>query len=316
MNYKLKVIIPCYNEQEVIETTNTTLLAILDRLVLSGRVTEDSGLVYVDDGSKDDTWNIICRLHEDDDRVEGVKLSANYGHQNALLAGMEACRDDADMMVTIDADLQDDPEAIVAMVNKYIDDDCDIVYGVRRKRQKDTWFKRTSAQLFYKAMNHLGVRTVYNHADFRLMSRRAVEMLLGYDERNIFLRGIVPLIGLRSDTVEYDRRERQAGETKYPLRKMVDFAADGITSFSVKPVRMVLGAGFIFVGVSLLILLYVICSFLFGSTSPGWASLLLSIWFVGGVILIALGVIGEYMAKVYLEVKHRPRYNVDFKLTS
>ena len=246
--------------------------------------------------------------------VVGVKLAGNVGHQNALMAGLTTAKDYADIIVSIDADLQDDVEVIPDMVRQY-DNGYDIVYGVRRKRDTDTFFKRTTAQGFYKLMNWLGVKTIYNHADYRLMSQRAVEKLTAFRERNLFLRGMVPLIGYKTTSVYYDRAERFAGESKYPLAKMVNFAIEGITSFSIRPLRLLLYMGMIFILVSLCILCWVLVKFIAGSVVPGWSSLMLSVWFVGGCILVGLGTVGEYIGKIYMEVKDRPRYNIEKTLS-
>ena len=252
----LAIVVPCYNEEEVLPQTNKQLCALLDGLMRDRQVGENSYILYVNDGSRDRTWQIIADYAEQDSHVRGLKLAANVGHQNALMAGLDTARQDADVTVSIDADLQDDINAIPEMVKKY-NDGCDIVYGVRRKRTTDTFFKRTTAQLFYKFMTSMGVKSVYNHADFRLMSRRAVDALCQYEERNLFLRGLVPLLGYRTDSVYYDRLERQAGESKYPLSKMLSFAIDGVTSFSVKPLRLIFDLGIIFLLISLCILIYV-----------------------------------------------------------
>jgi glycosyltransferase involved in cell wall biosynthesis len=270
-----------------------------------------SFILFVNDGSRDKTWEMIEQFHlTDGSRVGGVKLAGNVGHQNALMAGLHVAKEHADIIVTIDADLQDDISVISQMVDEY-DKGSDIVYGVRKSRKSDTWFKRNTALSFYKLMRWLGVKSVYNHADYRLMSRRAVEQLCHYRERNLFLRGMVPLIGYRSAVVYYDRAERFAGESKYPLKKMINFAVDGITSFSVKPVRLVLSMGLLFVLIALIILIYVIISYLDGVTTQGWSSLMISIWFVGGAVLIGLGIVGEYVGKIYIEVKDRPLYNIE-----
>jgi glycosyltransferase involved in cell wall biosynthesis len=253
---------------------------------------------------------IIEGYSNSDAHVRGLKLAGNVGHQNALMAGLETARQDADIIVSIDADLQDDIKAIPEMVKKY-DDGCDIVYGVRRKRTTDTLFKRTTAQMFYRFMSGMGVKSVYNHADFRLMSQRAVDALCQYEERNLFLRGLVPLLGYKTDQVLYDRLERQAGESKYPLSKMLSFAIDGVTSFSVKPLRLIFDLGLIFLLISLCILIYVIVALCQGRGVQGWASLMLSIWFVGGCVLICLSIIAAYIGRIYTEEKHRPRYNIE-----
>ena len=307
----LYIVVPCYNEQDALPQTNQRLGQLLDELVAADKVSDRSRVLYVSDGSTDDTWPIIEQLGaQSGSRVCGVKLAANAGHQHALLAGLTVAKEHADITVSIDADLQDDPQAIPQMLDHYYDG-CDIVYGVRRKRSTDTWFKRTTALAFYRGMHLLGAKTIYNHADYRLMSRRAVEALCNYPERNLFLRGIVPLLGYRSATVEYDRAERQAGKSKYTLGRMLNLAFDGITSFSVRPVRWVFSLGIIFLFVALGILIYVVHSLITGDKVPGWASLMLSLWFVGGAVLVGLGVVGEYIGKIYLEVKQRPRFNIE-----
>lgn len=307
----LAIVVPCYNEQEVFAATERQLRELVVRMAEEGLVSPLSYVAYVDDGSRDRTWELIeeaALAHPGLDR--GVKLGHNVGHQNALLAGLEAVERSCDAVVTIDADLQDDVNAIPRMVEKYREG-FEIVYGVRDSRDSDTWFKRNSARAFYLTMYRLGVESVDNHADFRLMSRRAVVELLKYKERNIFLRGVVPRIGLRQTQVVYDRRAREAGESKYPLRKMVNFAVDGITSFSIKPVRMVFALGVVFVVIALFIFVYTLCRYFAGETIEGWTSLMLSIWFCTGVLLLGLGIIGEYVGKIFLEVKERPRYVVE-----
>lgn len=306
----LAIISPCYNEEEALPRTNERLLDLLERMVQRGEVSGDSRVVYVDDGSRDGTWQLIDRYVAQCHRVCGVKLAGNSGHQNALMAGMQAVVDWADAQVTIDADLQDDIEVIPEMVKDYVEQGCDIVYGVRRERTTDTWFKRTTALGFYKLMHHLGVKSVYNHADFRLMSRRALDMLAGYHERNLYLRGLVPMVGLKSTTVDDVISEREAGQSKYTLKKMLNLAIDGITSFSVKPIYIILYMGILFMVVTLMIALYVVRALILGTAVSGWASLILSIWFVGGFILIALGIVGLYIGKIYTEVKGRPLYNI------
>lgn len=306
----LAIVVPCYNEEEVLPQTNQQLRGLLDTMMRDGLVGQGSYLLYVDDGSRDRTWMIIEGYSNSDAHVRGLKLAGNVGHQNALMAGLETARQDADIIVSIDADLQDDIKAIPEMVKKY-DDGCDIVYGVRRKRTTDTLFKRTTAQMFYRFMSGMGVKSVYNHADFRLMSQRAVDALCQYEERNLFLRGLVPLLGYKTDQVLYDRLERQAGESKYPLSKMLSFAIDGVTSFSVKPLRLIFDLGLIFLLISLCILIYVIVALCQGRGVQGWASLMLSIWFVGGCVLICLSIIAAYIGRIYTEGKHRPRYNIE-----
>ena len=309
-NSVLAIVVPCYNEEEVLPQTNQQLRALLDGMIREKLVGEGSYILYVNDGSRDRTWQLIESYGSGDAHVRGLKLAGNVGHQNALMAGLETAREDADVTVSIDADLQDDIKAIPEMVKKY-NDGCDIVYGVRRKRTTDTFFKRTTAQMFYKFMTGMGVKSVYNHADFRLMSQRAVDALCQYEERNLFLRGLVPLLGYKTDSVYYDRLERQAGVSKYPLSKMLSFAVDGITSFSVKPLRLIFDLGVIFLFISLAILVYVIVALCKGNGVQGWASLMLSIWFVGGCVLICLSIIAAYIGRIYTEDKHRPRYNIE-----
>ena len=309
-NLNLALVVPCYNEQEVLPQTNKLLRELLDNMMRDGLVGNGSYILYVNDGSRDNTWTLIEGYSRDDAHVRGLKLAGNVGHQNALMAGLETAREDADVTVSIDADLQDDINAIPEMVKKY-NEGCDIVYGVRRKRSTDTFFKRTTAQMFYKFMTSMGVKSVYNHADFRLMSKRAVNALCQYEERNLFLRGLVPLLGYKTDSVYYDRLERQAGESKYPLSKMLSFAIDGVTSFSVKPLRLIFYLGALFLLISLGILVYVIVALCQGRGVQGWASLMLSIWFVGGCMLICLSVIAAYIGRIYTEEKHRPRFNIE-----
>ena len=309
-NSILAIVVPCYNEEEVLPQTNSQLTALLDGMIKEHLVSAESYILYVNDGSRDKTWEIIDGYAAASSHVRGLKLAGNVGHQNALMAGLDTARADSDLTVSIDADLQDDINAIPEMVRKY-NDGCDIVYGVRRKRDTDTFFKRTTAQMFYKFMSSMGVKSVYNHADFRLMSRRAVDALCQYEERNLFLRGLVPLLGYKTDSVYYDRLERQAGESKYPLSKMLSFAVDGVTSFSVKPLRLIFDLGVIFLLISLAILVYVIVSLCKGNGAQGWASLMLSIWFVGGCLLICLSIIAAYIGRIYTEGKHRPRYNIE-----
>ncbi len=312
INENLYIVVPCYNEQEVLPATNTKLLSLLEELVAAQLVSPLSRVLYVDDGSTDNTWNILNEMTQSNKRVAAVKLATNAGHQNALLAGLEAALPHAHIMVSIDADLQDDCEVIKEMVEHY-HSGCDVVYGVRRERKSDSWFKRSTAQAFYRTMHRLGVKSVYNHADFRLMSNRAVAQLMQYRERNLFLRGIVPLMGYRTANVYYDRSARMAGKSKYPLGKMVSFAVDGITSFSIKPVRMVFTLGLIFLFIALCMLAYVLVAYFTHRAVSGWASLILSVWFIGGCLLMSLGIVGEYIGKIYIEVKDRPRYNVEEK---
>lgn len=304
------IVVPCYNEQEVLADSNAKLLSLLQQMIADRVASPASKILYVNDGSKDNTWGLISQYCKEYEHVSGLKLAKNVGHQNALLSGLNVAKDWGDAIISIDADLQDDIHVIPEMVQKFAEGK-DIVYGVRKKRTTDSWFKRTTALGFYKLMHSLGVKSVYNHADFRLMSKRAVEHLCQYRERNLFLRGMVPLIGYDTECVYYDRAERLAGESKYPIGKMVNFAIDGITSFSTKPVRMVFGLGFVFLIITLLILIYVLYSFVTHNIVPGWASIILSIWFVGACVLMGLGIVGEYIGKIYIEVKDRPRYNIE-----
>lgn len=306
----LYIVVPCYNEQEALPGSHERLHELLSTMKSQSLVSQESRLLYVDDGSRDDTWSIIERLAAGSNDVAAVKLACNSGHQNALVAGLAAAVEHCDITVSIDADLQDDINVIPSMVEHY-KQGCDIVFGVRRERKTDSWFKRTSAGMFYRLMNRLGVDTINNHADYRLMSRRAVLALLDYRERNLFIRGIVTKLGYKSACVYYDRSARLAGESKYPLRKMLNFAVDGITSFSVKPVRMVFMVGVLFLLVALIMLIYVLTAYFMGRAVSGWPSLILSVWLVGAFVLIGLGIIGEYVGKIYTEVKNRPRYNVD-----
>jgi len=301
----LVIIVPCYNEELVLEQTTQHLIAVLENLHTV--ISSSSCILFVNDGSTDETWNIIEQLHSEDNRIVGINLAGNSGHQNALIAGLTTAMRFADYMVTIDADLQDDETAINDMVCLALQGN-DIVYGVRGSRASDTWFKRTSAQLFYRLMAMMGVKTVYNHADYRLMSRRAVDALLRYEERNLFLRGLVPLLGYHTAQVEYARKERQAGESKYPFTKMLSFAFDGITSFSMSLVHMVLWLGALFLLIAIGITIWVIICMIQQKTITGWTSLILSIWFCSGCILVGLGIVGEYIGKIYMETKQRPRY--------
>ena len=310
-NNTLYIVVPCYKEQEVLPETSRRLREKLKALQAQGKISEKSRIMFVNDGSSDETWPIISRLHEQEpDVFSGVNLSRNRGHQNALLAGLLTAVNYADMIVSMDADLQDDVNAVDEMVDRY--HECyEVVYGVRSKRDTDTFFKRFTAEGFYKVMKALGVDIVFNHADYRLMSRRAVEGLAQFSEVNLFLRGIVPQIGYKWTTVTYERAERFAGESKYPLKKMIAFAADGITSFSVKPIRLVFSAGVVVFLISLVMLLYALVSKIAGHTSAGWTSLMGSIWLLGGIQLLSLGVVGEYIGKIYNETKRRPRFIIE-----
>lgn len=306
----LYLVIPCYNEEEVLPETTRQLTDKLHSMMECGSISRESKILYVNDGSKDKTWQIICELHEQNPLVRGVKLSRNKGHQNALLAGLMTAKDEADMAISLDADLQDDVGVLDAFVEKYYQG-CDVVYGVRSTRKTDTFFKKTTAQGFYKIMKAMGVDIVYNHADYRLMSRRALQELESFKEVNLFLRGIVPLIGFKSDVVTYERHERFAGESKYPLKKMMNFAFDGITSFSVKPIRLITTLGLLIFSVSLVMLIWFLIDHFLGRTEPGWTSIIVSVWAIGGLQLLAIGVIGEYIGKIYLESKARPKYIIE-----
>ena len=306
----LYVVVPCYKEEEVLPETSKRLKAKLMALIAQGKISPSSRILFVNDGSKDRTWPIIEELHASDRIFSGVNLSRNRGHQNALLAGLMTAVQYADMMVSMDADLQDDIDAMDRMIDAY-HEGCDVVYGVRSSRKTDSFFKRFTAESFYKLMKAMGVDIVFNHADYRLMSRRAVEGLSQFKEVNLFLRGIVPQIGYSWTTVEYERAKRFAGESKYPLKKMLSFAFDGITSFSVKPLRLILTLGAVIFALSLVMLLWTLVRWIAGATVSGWASLMCSIWMIGGIQLLALGVIGEYMGKVYSETKARPRFIIE-----
>ena len=305
----LYLVIPCYNEEEVLPETTRQLTEKMNDLMARGLIAKESRIVYVNDGSKDNTWALIERYHKENPLVNGVDLSRNRGHQNALLAGLMTVKDEADVVISLDADLQDDIHAIDRVLEKYYEG-CEVVYGVRSARQTDTWFKRHSAQAFYKLMKFFGVDIVYNHADYRLMSRRVLHELAQYGEVNLFLRGLVPLVGFPSGVVEYERRERFAGTSKYPLKKMLSFALDGVTSFSIKPIRFITGLGLLIFVVSVLMLLYFLIVHWTGHTVAGWTSIMVSVWAIGGLQLLAIGVIGEYIGKTYLETKRRPRYIV------
>lgn len=313
MKERLTVVVPCYNEEEVLPETAARLSALLNKMAADGLISADSTVLFVDDGSRDRTWPIIEQLAKDSPLFHGVKLSRNAGHQNALMAGLLTAVREADLLVSIDADLQDDCNTIRSFVEEY-HKGYDIVYGVRNNRDSDTRFKRSTALAFYRLMQRLGVDMVYNHADFRLMSKRAVEALAQFPEVNLFLRGLVPLVGFPSTSVSYVRSERFAGVSKYPLKKMLRFALEGITSFSVKPLRLITGTGCVISLISILAAIYALCSKLAGATVQGWTSLILSIWFLGGVQLIGIGILGEYIGKLYQEAKHRPRYIIEKKL--
>ena len=308
-NVDLFIVVPCYNEEEVLHETNRRLTALLELLEKEGSIRAGS-ILYVDDGSHDRTWKLVEEFAASGSPVKGLKLAHNVGHQQALWAGLEYAAMHADAVVSIDADLQDNMESIREMVD-YFNKGIDIVYGVRRERRTDSFFKKTTAQLFYRLISNLGGEIVYNHADFRLMSRRAVEALMSYPERNLFLRGMVCSMGYPSAVVYYDREKRFAGESKYPFSKMLSFAVDGITSFSVQPLRYIVLLGLLFILISIVAIIYGFLSYLEGDTMPGWTSLLVSIWFIGGMVTTAIGIIGEYVGKIYKEVKRRPRYFVE-----
>lgn len=308
-NVDLFIVVPCYNEEEVLHETNRRLAALLESLEKEGSIRAGS-ILYVDDGSHDRTWKLVEEFAASGSPVKGLKLAHNVGHQQALWAGLEYAAAHADAVVSIDADLQDNVESIHEMVD-YFNKGIDIVYGVRRERRTDSFFKKTTAQLFYRLISNLGGEIVYNHADFRLMSRRAVEALMSYPERNLFLRGMVCSMGYPSAVVYYDREKRFAGESKYPFSKMLSFAVDGITSFSVRPLRYIVLLGLLFILISIVAIIYGFLSYLEGDTIPGWTSLLVSIWFIGGMVTTAIGIIGEYVGKIYKEVKRRPRYFVE-----
>jgi len=306
----LYVVIPCYNEEEVIKETAIRLKVKFEGLTQKGKIDCNSRVVFVNDGSKDNTWNIIEELHKENHLYSGISLSRNRGHQNALLAGISTVKDSADMVISMDADLQDDVNAIDEMVEKYLEG-YDIVYGVRSKRENDSFFKKITAESFYKITNSMGGELIFNHADFRLMSKRAIEGLSKFKEVNLFLRGIVPMIGYPSTIVLYERNERFAGESKYPLKKMLSFAWEGITSLSIKPIRLVTGLGFTVFTISIIMLIYIVVRYFMGSTVTGWASVAVSVWLIGGLMLLSIGIVGEYIGKIYLESKERPRFIID-----
>ena len=309
---KLAIVVPCYNEQEVLPQSLPVLKKVLQQLQSQQQISADSQIVFVDDGSQDQTWSLISQFSQTNANVAGIKLSRNFGHQNALLAGLSTVSD-ADFIVTIDSDLQDDPQVIAQMVQQYYAG-AEVVYGVRNNRDSDSRFKRTTAEGFYKFMNFLGVKLVPDSADFRLLSQRAAQVLLDYPERNLFLRGLVPLVGFPSAKVYYRRQPRAAGVSKYPLLKMLHLALDGITSFSVAPIKLIMGLGLVIVAVSLFLLIYTIIQKIQGDVVSGWSSLMISIWGLGGIQLICISVIGEYIAKIFNEVKRRPRFTIEKNL--
>ena len=305
----LYIVVPCYNEEAVLPETQKELGNKLETMITAGAVSEKSRIIFVDDGSKDKTWELIEKYHSENPRIGGVKLAHNRGHQFAVLAGLMTVKDLCDMAITMDADLQDDIDVVDKFVEKY-KEGCEVVYGVRNSRATDTFFKKTTAEGFYKIMQAMGVDIVFNHADYRLMSKTVLDALSEYKEVNLFLRGIVPLIGYKSDTVEYARKERFAGESKYPLKKMLAFAIDGITSFSIKPIHLITTLGVGALCASALMIIWFIIGAVRGNTVSGWATIVISIWLFGGLILLGLGVVGEYIGKIYMEAKGRPRFRV------
>ncbi len=309
-NNIIAIVVPCYNESEALPISVPKILDILNRLANLKMASQESYILLCNDGSNDNTWNVIEELHLVDSRVKGISLAHNRGHQNVLLAGLMTVMNNCDAAVSIDADLQDDPEAIIEMIKKF-NDGKDIVYGVRSSREKDSWFKRNTAHAFYSFQNAMGLETVYDHADYRLLSNKALQLLSQYEESNLFLRGIIPQIGLNTDIVTYARDERVAGESKYPLAKMLSFSIDGITSFSARPMRWIFITGLILLLIDLIVGVYVFVSYFFSDhIIAGWTSIMLSIWALGSMILMSIGIVGEYIGKIFIEVKHRPRYAI------
>lgn len=305
----IAVVVPCFNEQAALPITAKRLLEVLDCMASSGLISEESYVLCCNDGSRDLTWKVIQTLHAENPKIKGISLAHNRGHQYALLAGLMTVRGRCDAAISIDADLQDDVNAMTEMVEKFRQG-YEIVYGVRASRATDSWFKRTTARAFYSVQQKMGLDTIYDHADYRLMSNRALDILSQYGESNLFLRGIIPQIGLSTAIVTYDRHERVAGESKYPLKKMISFSIDGITSFSSRPIRMILLLGVLLLVLDVIMCIYVAVAYFGHAAIPGWTSLMLSVWFLGSVTLIGLGVVGEYIGKIFVEVKHRPRYNI------
>lgn len=306
----LTIVVPCFNEEAVLPETHKELGEILTKLMSENKISRKSKILFVDDGSKDKTWSLISKYTKEYDYITGVKFTRNYGHQNALLAGMEVALPHSDMIITIDADLQDDVNAIPKMVDKYLEG-YDVIYGVRNSRKTDSFFKKNTALAFYKIMESMGVKMVPDSADYRLLSKRATTALLSFPERNLFLRGMVPLVGYKSAKVYYARKERYAGESKYPLTKMLHFALDGITSFSIAPIHLILYLGVLTVLISMGCMIYTLVEKIMGHVTTGWSSLMISIWFLGGIQLISISVIGEYIGKIFAEVKRRPRFNIE-----
>ena len=311
---KLFVAVPCYNEEEVLSDSASTLCDKMHSLMDDGKISRSSRIVFIDDGSTDKTWEIIGNLHSENEIFQGIKLSCNRGHQNALLCGLMELRDKCDAIISIDADLQDDIDVFDSMIEKY-ENGCDVVYGVRAKRKSDPFFKRFSAQMYYKILNQLGGKVILNHADFRFMSARALEGLSQFNEVNIFLRGLVPMMGYKYDIVTYERSPRLKGKSKYSMKSMFALAFEGITSLSIKPIKLITRTGILVFLLSIAMLIYSVVRYFMGQTEVGWASLAVSIWFIGGLQLLAIGVVGEYIGKIYLETKHRPRYIVEDYLT-
>lgn len=307
---KLIIVSPCYNEEAILRYSADTLTSFLKRVITLGKIAPSSRILYVNDGSRDRTWSLIEELHKNNSFVEGLSLAKNVGSELAVMAGMMAARERADVVVTIDADLQDDVEAIEEMINHYLEG-CDIVYGVKTSREADPWLKRITAEGFYRLQQNMGINVIFNHTNFRLMSKRALEALSEYSERNLYLRGIIPQLGFRSAEVEDVIRERTAGESKYNYTKLLLLAVDGITSFSTKPISFIVGMGLFSLLISIVMAIYVLVSYVEHLSVPGWASLMLSLWFIGSMLLLSIGVVGQYIGKIYIEVKARPRYHID-----
>lgn len=307
---KLIIVSPCYNEEAILRYSADTLTSFLKRVIALGKIAPSSRILYVNDGSRDRTWSLIEELHKDNSFIEGLSLAKNVGSELAVMAGMMAARERADVVVTIDADLQDDVEAIEEMINHYLAG-CDIVYGVKTSREADPWLKRITAEGFYRLQQNMGINVIFNHTNFRLMSKRALEALSEYSERNLYLRGIIPQLGFCSAEVEDVIRERTAGESKYNYTKLLLLAVDGITSFSTKPISFIVGMGLFSLLISIVMAIYVLVSYVEHLSVPGWASLMLSLWFIGSMLLLSIGVVGQYIGKIYIEVKARPRYHID-----
>lgn len=307
---KLIIVSPCYNEEAILRYSADILTSFLKRVIALGKIAPSSRILYVNDGSRDRTWSLIEELHKDNSFVEGLSLAKNVGSELAVMAGMMVARERADVVVTIDADLQDDVEAIEEMINHYLEG-CDIVYGVKTSREADPWLKRITAEGFYRLQQNMGINVIFNHTNFRLMSKRALEALSEYSERNLYLRGIIPQLGFRSAEVEDVIRERTAGESKYNYTKLLLLAVDGITSFSTKPISFIVGMGLFSLLISIVMAIYVLVSYVEHLSVPGWASLMLSLWFIGSMLLLSIGVVGQYIGKIYIEVKARPRYHID-----